>query len=402
MFKELKRVVYQVGDVEAAKAWYSRVLGLEPAFDSPVACIFRIGANTLSLAKGASALGDGEGRIGVYWEVDDVDRAFARLLELGARAKSAPSNVLTLRVAQVSDPFGNVLGLSGPIPHDQERTVEHQPSETAHVVALCRALLARDARPGLRREDAFSERFLTEELRPLLDDAEKRQAIIERRISRPLYGYFAARAAFIDDAFLRALRAGTPQIVCLGAGYDTRALRFAKDLGKTRVFEVDAASTQGRKRAVLAASGTPVPAELRFVTVNFKTDDFTEQLAAAGYDEARATLFIWEGVTYYLPLPTVERTLGLLHRHSAPGTALALDYATVQLDSLNAGEPFLSFLAPETLSGWMARLGFRVCEHLDAAQMTERYLTLGDGSVAEKPLSRLRLVYAERCAPTGG
>jgi hypothetical protein len=44
MFTELKRLVYQVEDVEAARDWYGRVLGCEPAFDSPVACIPRYGS----------------------------------------------------------------------------------------------------------------------------------------------------------------------------------------------------------------------------------------------------------------------------------------------------------------------------------------------------------------------
>jgi len=397
MFKELQRLVYQVRDVEAAAAWYGRVLDLEPAFASPVATIFRIGHGSLSLSRadtGAPAADDG--RLSAYWEVDDVDRAYARLLELGARAKSPPKNLLTLRVAQVVDPFGNVLGISGRIAHDQERTVERQPSETAHGVALCRAFLARDERPSLRREDRFSELFLQDEIRALLDDPIKRRAIIDRRISPPLYGYLAARTAFVDQAFLAALDRGLSQIVFLGAGYDTRALRFANQLGSTRIFEVDAPSTQNRKRALLAAHPVDLPAQLCWVPVNFKTDDFSLCLREVGYDEAQATLFVWEGVTYYLPQETVERTLSLLHRHSAPGSALVLDYAAAKLEALHAGEPFLSWLDPHELVPWLGGLGFRVGEHLDAAALTARYLTLPDGTVAEPVLSRLRLVHAER------
>ncbi len=396
MFKELKRVVYQVEDVEAARQWYGRVLGSEPVFDSPVASIFRVNQNSLSLAK-APAASTAADRVTAYWEVDDVDQAFARLIELGARAKTPPANVLTLRVAQVIDPFGNVLGLSSGIPHDKERTVENQPSETAHGVALCRALLARDERVELRRADEFSDLFLKEEIRAILDDQGKRQGLIDRRISRLLYGFFAARSAFIDEAFQRALAAGTPQVVFLGAGYDTRALRFAANLRTTRIFEVDAPSTQARKQERLRASGVTVPSQVRFVAVNFKTDDFTQRLLDAGYDESLAALFVWEGVTYYLPREVVERTLTLLHEHSAPGSALALDYMTTKVESVNAGEPFLSFMDPETMPDWLAHFGFSVREHVDAAQMTQRYLTLRDGTVAEKPLSMIRLVYAERC-----
>jgi methyltransferase (TIGR00027 family) len=395
MLKELKRVVYQVEDVDAAKEWYGRMLGSEPAFDSPVAAIFRVSQNSLSLAKAGGA-SRGEDRVTVYWEVDDVDQAFARLVELGAQPQMPPANVLTLRVARVTDPFGNVLGLSGGIPRDKEQTVENEASRTAQVVALCRALLDRDERPEMRRADAFSYLFLEESARTMLEDAGERQALIDRRISRALYGFFAARCAFVDEVFQRALTAGVRQIVFLGAGYDTRALRFSADLGDARIFEVDAPSTQGRKQAVLRASGVAVPPQVRFVAVNFKTDDFVERLVAAGYDEAVATLFIWEGVTYYLTQETVDQTLAELHARSAPGSALALDYMTTKSDSVNAGEPFLSFVEPKALPGWLAGFGFSVREHLDAAQMVERYLTLRDGSIAEKPFSKIRFVYAER------
>jgi hypothetical protein len=56
----------------------------------------------------------------------------------------------------------------------------------------------------------------------------------------------------------------------------------------------------------------------------------------------------------------------------------------------------LSFVEPQALPGWMASFGFRVREHLDAAQMAERYLTLPEGTVAEQPFSRIRFAYAER------
>jgi methyltransferase (TIGR00027 family) len=395
VFKGLKRIVYQAEDLEAARDWYSRVLEAGPVFEAPVACIFQVGHNSLTVAKAGEP--PTENRITAYWEVDDVDLTFARLVELGANPKAPPGNVLTIRVAQVVDPFGNLLGLCSPIPEDGQKTIENHPSITAHGVALGRALLARDERDAFRRPDPYSEIFLSEEVRSILDDAKARRAVIERRLSRPLYGFFAARAAFMDEAFERALRTGLSQIVFLGAGYDTRALRLASSLGETRVFEVDAPSTQSRKRALLASGNIRLPAQLCFVTVNFKTDRFVDRLIDAGYDRTRPSLFIWEGVTYYLSQETVDRTLALLHTYSAGGSELVLDYAATKLETVNAGEPFLSFMDPESVPGWLARFGYRVKDHVDAGQMVERYLTLPDGSVAERPFARIRLLCAE-CA----
>lgn len=402
MFKELKRAIYRVKDLEAARSWYSRVLEAAPVFDSPVACIFHVGGGSLTLAPAPAraapcADSSSEDRpILLYWAVEDVDRAFARLLELGATPRRTPENVLTVRVAEVADPFGIPLGLCGRISSDERQTIEHQPSETAHGVALCRALLDRDPRPEIRRPDPFSQLFLKEEARPMLDDPAKCQAVLDRRISRPLYGFLAARTGFFDDAFAHALAAHVPQIVQLGAGYDTRALRFARSLGATRVFEVDAPSTQGRKTTLLQRSGTPLPPGFAFVAVNFKTDDFVERLSAAGYEPSAPTLFLWEGVTYYLPIEVVEATLTKLYAASAPGSELLFDYVTEKVESLHAGEPMLSLLDPETLPQWLERFGFRVVEHLAAPELAARYLSLSDGSIAERPLARLRVVSARR------
>jgi methyltransferase (TIGR00027 family) len=395
MFKELKRVVYQVDDVEKARDWYVGLLGLEPVLDAPVACIFRIGGNTLSLARAAEPAVPQQARVTAFWEVDNVDAAYARLLDLGARAKVAPTDVLTVRTAQVVDPFGNVLAVCGPVPHDARLGIEKQPSQTAQAVALCRALMALDERAEIHLADPFSELFVAPEVRSAIQDAAKRRGLIDTRISRPLYGYFAARSRFIDEAFLRALRAGIPQIVLLGAGFDTRALRFQADLGTTRVFELDAPSTQGRKLELLRSSGTAVPSQVRFVSINFKTGDLMRRLREAGHDSALPTLFIWEGVVYYLPQETVDQTLDLLSKHCAPGSAIAFDYMTEKLESISAGEPMLSWMAPAEMPGYLQRHGFRLIDDLGGPEMARRYLTLNGGTPAEKPLATIRLAYAE-------
>jgi methyltransferase (TIGR00027 family) len=394
MFKELKRVTCQVRDLDAARQWYETVLGTEPVFDSAVACIFRIGGNTLSLVP-SSSVPDSSGRITAYWEVDDVDAAYARLTDLGARAVVPPRNALTIRTAQVEDPFGTVLGLCGPIANDVHATVETQPSRTAHAVALCRALMNRETREALRLEDPYSELFLDADVRPRLVDPTVRKAIVDTRISGPLYGFFIARSRFGDEAFRRALADRVPQIVYLGAGYDTRALRFRDALGETRVFELDAAPTQQRKIACLESSGTAVPPQLRFIPVDFRTDDVMARLRDAGYDAARPALFVWEGVTYYLPIELVEQVFASIRAQSGAGSRVVFDYMTKQAEWVNSGEPFLSWMEPADVPARLQRLGFHLREHLDAPEMTTRYLTLADGTVGEKTLSNIRLACAD-------
>jgi predicted enzyme related to lactoylglutathione lyase len=56
--------------------------------------------------------GVGEGSVTVYWGVANAEASLARLLGLGAVARSPVQDVGGgIKVATVFDPFGNVLGI---------------------------------------------------------------------------------------------------------------------------------------------------------------------------------------------------------------------------------------------------------------------------------------------------
>jgi predicted enzyme related to lactoylglutathione lyase len=116
-------VAYTSNDHDAAKAWFSRLLGVEPYFDRPGYAEFRIGDHQHELGlldgKFAGYLGgevlppDGRAGAIVYWHVDDVRAMVDRAVELGARVHhpvrqfQPDSNFIG---ATVIDPFGNLLG----------------------------------------------------------------------------------------------------------------------------------------------------------------------------------------------------------------------------------------------------------------------------------------------------
>jgi predicted enzyme related to lactoylglutathione lyase len=111
MIQGLRTVVYKVPDLEKAKAWYARVLGIEPYFAEPFYVGFRVGGFELGLDPDMRGVQTGDSVV-PYWGVGDCAVSYARLLELGAGAGSPPQDVGGgIRVATVSDPFGNVLGI---------------------------------------------------------------------------------------------------------------------------------------------------------------------------------------------------------------------------------------------------------------------------------------------------
>ena len=111
MIQGLRTVIYHVGELAEAKAWYSRVLGIKPYFDQPFYVGFNVGGFELGLDPDLSGVSKGSNVV-AYWGVSDAGVAYRRLLELGARAYRDVQDVGGgIRLAVVTDPFGNLFGV---------------------------------------------------------------------------------------------------------------------------------------------------------------------------------------------------------------------------------------------------------------------------------------------------
>src|ERR1700722_7534491 len=95
--------------------------------------------------------------------------------------------------------------------------------------------------------------------------------------------FTAARSRIAEDALAEAVEGGIRQIVILGAGLDTFALRNRHSARRIRVYEVDHPATQMWKRESLAEAQIALPPWLVFVAVDFERGDLGEKLAAAGF-----------------------------------------------------------------------------------------------------------------------
>jgi methyltransferase (TIGR00027 family) len=190
------------------------------------------------------------------------------------------------------------------------------------------------------------------------------------------------RTVAIDDA----VRARPwQQVVILGAGLDGRAWRMP-ELADVAVFEVDQPASQQDKRSRAAAlSGTP-PA---FVPVDFRTDDLSASLAAAGHLGDRPTTWIWEGVVPYLTPADVEATVGAVAACSARGSRLVVNFQlpvpflklgfllsralsrSAGRTSVFAQEPWRSTWTPSAMADLLARHGFTVTQDQNMLDVAE-------------------------------
>jgi methyltransferase (TIGR00027 family) len=134
-------------------------------------------------------------------------------------------------------------------------------------------------------------------------------------------GYLRARTAFFDRVVVNALARGTTQVAAIGAGYDGRALRYAKP--GVHWFEVDHEATQSDKRQRLERLAIPTPG-VTFVVADLVTDDVATALIDAGFAPDAPSLLLLEGVAVYLEPAVLSGVLARLRSVATAGTRLAM------------------------------------------------------------------------------
>lgn len=216
--------------------------------------------------------------------------------------------------------------------------------------------------------------------------------------------FLTIRARLVDELATELAAQGLQQIVILGAGFDTLALRLQDKLQAVTIYEVDHPATQAAKRATYARLGTP--ANVRFVAVDFERDDFVEKLHAAGFDASRTTLISWLGVTYYLTAAAMARTLAQIATLGGTGMKFVFDYMLAEvIDGTSQqreplrkawfvatlGEPWLFGLQPEEVESYLAPFGFRVLENYTPQALQARYCP-----ERTLPMTYVRIAVCER------
>ncbi|MEV4576768.1 VOC family protein [Nonomuraea jabiensis] len=117
MLRGFATISFYAADLEAAKTWYTELLGIEPYYQVPGYIEFRVGdyqheLGIIDARYAPAGATDGPAGSITYWHVDDLEAALDRLIELGAKGHQAiRQHGEGFVTASVIDPFGNVLGV---------------------------------------------------------------------------------------------------------------------------------------------------------------------------------------------------------------------------------------------------------------------------------------------------
>lgn len=110
-FLGLRTFGFKVNDIEAAKQWYTKVLGIEPYFDMPFYVGYNVAGYEFGLQQTDDELTYGN-NTATYLGVDDVHATYTMLLSAGATEYEQPQDVGdSIMIAAVRDPWGNIFGI---------------------------------------------------------------------------------------------------------------------------------------------------------------------------------------------------------------------------------------------------------------------------------------------------
>jgi methyltransferase (TIGR00027 family) len=217
--------------------------------------------------------------------------------------------------------------------------------------------------------------------------------------------YFALRQRFAEDQLGRAIERGIRQIVLLGAGLDSLALRRPGLATELVLVEVDHPDSQSWKLARLEELGLETPSVV-YLPVDFGSERLEERLRASRLDLDQPTYFSWLGVTQYIERAASEATLGLIAGRPR-GSEVVFDFIVrddllapterafseaAAANSSVRGEPWLTYFDPSELEGQLADLGFTQTERLTPELAAARYYSAQPAGVT--PLEAWQVVSA--------
>ncbi len=293
----------------------------------------------------------------------------------------------------------------------KQSSIAQKASRTAMMAAIHRFMASKEEHPNFQGPDNLAKLFLPPKARFFLSFSFIRRSI-RKKLHKKVpgtYEYVTARTKHFDNIFKHALEENIPQIIFLGSGYDTRAIRFKDSIQRTNIFELDAPTTQQHKKKLLRKHNISIPLQVSFLPINFMKKNMANVLSSAGYDTSQKSFFIWEGVTMYLPEEAIKETLAFIKNNSGCGSTVAFDYfyksfvegkyyyygAKELIESVSkTGEPYQFGIEKGKIESFLSENGFDVLSHYTPDEFEKTYLYDNNGEFFGKMYGFACNVYA--------
>ena len=188
---------------------------------------------------------------------------------------------------------------------------DDSPSSTALLIAGSVAWMSQNSEfrhlvpPGASEASALFVKTRSRGAGLLLQTLESRwfrwlAVAIERLTIPGIQLHYLVRKRFIEEVVRDSLHDGFSQVIIVGAGFDTLALRLHSTFPNARFIEIDHPATQQYKQHTLKIQQA-VHANMGFLPVDLTRQSIQECLSASPlYRRDADTIFIVEGVLMYL------------------------------------------------------------------------------------------------------
>ncbi|MGW4077533.1 class I SAM-dependent methyltransferase [Streptomyces asiaticus] len=151
----------------------------------------------------------------------------------------------------------------------------------------------------------------------------------------------AIRTRYFDDYLLTQVRdGGCSQVVMVAAGMDTRAHRLPWPRA-IELFELDRPGVLEAKGSALGDEPVHRRVTRRPIGVDLLGPDWMDALVMAGYRPEEPSLWLLEGLLYYLTDDETRRLLSRVADLTAPGSRIAADMVSATTLTAPAVAPLL-------------------------------------------------------------
>lgn len=198
--------------------------------------------------------------------------------------------------------------------------------------------------------------------------------------------HYLFRKKWIEEKIVKALAQGTKQVIVLGGGFDSLALRLAPQYPEINFFEIDLPATQRQKLQILIQERKAPSSNCIFISADLAREQPGSVLNAdPRFTSKLPTIVVLEGVLMYLTEAEVKALFTSL-RNLIQNSVSILFGATVIPDDANHWQLRLFnaiFLKEESANKWacasaampefMAALGYMLNEWIGYQALQQPY-----------------------------
>ncbi len=292
-----------------------------------------------------------------------------------------------------------------------KKRIETKTSRTAEWTCICRAASSLEKNVYYQSDDTVALKILPLPIKTLIQIPLYRTLHCRYGVPKGMYPYVIARTKYMDAAYKRAILDKFDQIAILGAGFDTRAIRFPAVDGHTQVYEFDSKHTQQTKLNLYCRNNILSPANVKFEAIDFVKESLSERLEAIGFQKNKRCLFLMEGVSMYLEPKAIHDTFRTMTEHMGMNSRVAFDY--VYLDVLRhekqhygevaimnsvsrVNEAWRFGIEKNTIEQFLSNYNLQLVDHMSAKDMEDRYFKDDQGKTFGHVNDTHCLVTAEK------